>query len=593
MQNPNTNSLMKKSSFELLITFLVIMSLSFWTLLGFKVYAIVSEGDFFMRFAQFFSNKYQTVQYNNSNDKREESVLANQDLYDVLHCKLDLSINIPDKYVTGEMEMSGLILSDTLSKLYVNLFDNMKVNKVLFNDRETKFSRKDNYIIVNLESTGQKNVNFSVKINYEGTPLNKGFETFEFKSFDNEPSVYTLSEPENAPAWWPCKDVISDKFTSDVSVNVPENLTAVSNGILKEVKSEPDNTKTYSFTSDYPIATYLVSVAIAKYETWSDKYYSADSLKQMSVDYFVYPSYLENAKIDWDSTVNMIDFFSKTISEYPFINERYGMALIGWAGGAMENQTVSSMGYITVTGDKRHEQVVVHELFHQWFGNSVTPLTWKDIWLNEGFASYGEAMWAEYREGEKGYKKIMKSMDYGYFQGKVYDPEGFILNSTVYKKGAWCLHMLRGVTGDSVFYKILRTYYEKYKYKNASTQDFENVCGQISGTNLKYFFDQWIYNGTGRPEYRYSWKFDDFNGEKNSGVFMVRLNLRQIQKDREVYKMPVKVIVKTENGEEEFTIFNESREQQFEQPVKGKPTDVVIDNDNWILKKIEKEEYKN
>ncbi|MCB0728081.1 MAG: M1 family metallopeptidase [Ignavibacteriae bacterium] len=584
---------MKKSYFELLITFVVLMSLSFWTLIGFKFYEIISEGNVLMRFAQFFSNKYQTVQYTKSSDKRESSVIASQDLYDVQHCKLDLSFDIPRKYIYGKMNMKGLILSDTLSRLYINLFDNMKVNSVKFNNENIDFKRNDNYIIVNLKRSGQKTTEFSAEINYEGAPVSKGFETFEFKSFDNEPAIYTLSEPENAPAWWPCKDIINDKFTSEVTLTVPEQLTAVSNGLLKEVKTGSDNTKTFYFRSDYPIATYLVSIAIAKYDTWSDKYYTGDSLKEMNVDYFVYPSYLANAKNDWDSTVSMIEFFSEKVGEYPFINERYGMAMVGWAGGAMENQTVSSMGHTTVTGDKRYESIVAHELFHQWFGDAVTPMTWKDIWLNEGFASYGEAMWAEHRDGIKGYKKTMKSMDYGYFQGRVYDPEGFILNSTVYKKGAWCLHMLRGVTGDSVFYKILRTYYEKYKYKNASTLDFQNVCEQISGTDLKYFFDQWIFTGTGRPDYIYSWKYDDFNGEKNSGVYMVRLNLRQTQKDRDVYKMPVQIIVKTESGEEEFTIFNESREQLFEQPVKGKPTEVLIDNDNWILKEIRMEEYKN
>lgn len=569
------------------------MSLSFWTLLGFKIHDIVSGGDVYMRFAQFISNKFQTVQLKQINDKREQSVIDSQDLYDVQHCKLELTPDIPKKYIYGNMKMTGLILSDTLSKLYVNLFDNMKVNKVIFNDKESDFKRNDNYVIIDMKRTGQKASEFSIEINYEGTPLSKGFETFEFKIVDNEPAIYTLSEPENAPAWWPCKDVITDKFTSEVAITVPDHLTAVSNGLLKEVASGSDNKKTFYFTSDYPIATYLVSIAIGKYDEWSEKYISRDSLKEMNVDYFAYPSYLENAKVDWDSTVNMIEFFSDVIGEYPFINERYGMAIIAWNGGAMENQTISSMGLNTVTGDKRYQDVVVHELFHQWFGDAVTPASWKDIWLNEGFASYGEAMWAEFRHGKKAYQKTMRRMDYGYFQGKVYDPEGFILNSTVYKKGAWCLHMLRGITGDSVFKKILRTYYDKYKFKNASTLDFQNVCEQISGTDLKYFFDQWIFTGTGRPEYYYSWKYDNFNGEKNSGFYMVRLNLRQTQKDRDVYKMPVQIIVKTENGEEEFTIFNESREQLFEQPVKGKPTELIIDQDNWILKKIEMEEYKN
>ena len=267
--------------------------------------------------------------------------------------------------------------------------------------------------------------------------------------------------------------------------------------------------------------------------------------------------------------------------------------MFGWSGGAMEHQTISSMGYTTVTGDQRYESIVAHELVHQWFGDAVSPESWKDIWLNEGFATYGEALWEEHTGGKEGYDRFMKNQDYGFYKGTVYAPEGFIFGPTVYKKGAWCLHMLRGVTGDSVFFKIVRTYYEKYKYKNAGTQDFKNVCEQVSGTDLTYFFNQWIFTGTGRPEYKYSWKYDDFMDQKNTGIYTLRVNLRQTQKEELIYKMPVNILVKTDKGEENFTFFNDMETQQFEQPVSGKPLEVIIDNDNRILKKIQKEDYKD
>lgn len=109
--------------------------------------------------------------------------------------------------------------------------------------------------------------------------------------------------------------------------------------------------------------------------------------------------------------------------------------------------------------------------------------------------------------------------DYGVFAGSVYDPKGFLMNSTVYKKGAWCLHMLRGSLGDSVFFEILRKYYDKYKYKNAGTKDFKLVCEEISGKDLTDFFDEWIYKGTGRPEYEYSYKVDNFMGDKQIHLY--------------------------------------------------------------------------
>jgi len=252
---------------------------------------------------------------------------------------------------------------------------------------------------------------------------------------------------------------------------------------------------------------------------------------------------------------------------------------------------LTSMGYTQVKGNGKSENIVAHELAHQWFGNAVTPESWKDIWLNEGFATYSEVLWNEFVNG-KNLKNLMTENDFGSFYGTVYDPQGFILNSTVYHKGAWCLHMLRGVTGDSVFFAILRKYYDMYKYKNASTEEFKKVCEDVSGKDLNAFFEQWIYKGTGRPMYVYSFKVDNFMGEKSDSIFTLRLNIEQKQKDRDVYVMPLKITVITDSGEKEFTVYNFKKKQQFEQPVKGKVLDVILDKNNWILNESETVAYK-
>jgi len=309
---------------------------------------------------------------------------------------------------------------------------------------------------------------------------------------------------------------------------------------------------------------------------------------QMPVEYYTYPNLTEKARYEWKNTVDMLKFFSGYIGEYPFIIEKYGMATFGWVGGAMEHQTISSMGYTLVTGNGKYEDIVVHELVHQWFGDAVTPASWKDIWLNEGFASYGEALWVEHTNGKDALKNFMKKSDYSFFMGTVYDPEGYIFGPTVYKKGSWCLHMLRGVTGDSLFRQIIRTYYEEFKYKNADTYQFQKICEDITGNDLNYFFNQWIFTGAGRPEYSYSWKYE--KDDASTDLYKVSLLLKQNQDDMEVYSMPLKILFKTNAGEEEITVFNDSRSQQINHSVKGIPLDVIIDNDNWVLKKIKKEE---
>lgn len=582
---------MKKSKLLVFTFFTILISISFWCFVGFKVMTVVLNEDELNKYFYVLSSKYYQVKYDSKPRDEDSTIVAYQNLYDVQKYKLKLSFDIPRKYIFGNLEMNAINLSDTLNQIYINFSSNLKVNYLKLNGSETKFEHRGDYIIVNQKNNISDN--FTVEINYEGSPQNMGFDSFAFKRFDNEPAIYTLSEPDYSSTWWPCKDLTTDKTTFEMIITVPNPLTAVSNGILKEIREESNGDKTFYWNTSYPITTYLVSLAIGKYDKWSDTYTSLDGTKQMPVEYFAYPSYTDKAKIDWEHTVKMTEFFSKQFGEYPFINEKYGMAMFGWVSGAMEHQTISSMGYTLVTGDKRYEDVVVHELVHQWFGDAVSPKSWKDIWLNEGFASYGEALWEEYNTGKEAYMNHLKKEDYGYFQGTVYNPEGYIFGPTVYNKGAWCLHMLRGVVGDSSFFNILKTYYERFKYKTADTWDFKKVCEEVSGTDLTYFFDQWIFTGTGRPAYKYSWRTENFQGQGNSEVYTLRLNIKQTQEDYDIYKMPLKVTVKTDAGVSELTFFNNMRNQQFEYPVNGKPLEVLIDNENWIMKRIEKEEYKD
>jgi len=185
----------------------------------------------------------------------------------------------------------------------------------------------------------------------------------------------------------------------------------------------------------------------------------------------------------------------------------------------------------------------------------------------------------------------MKKFDGGYFKGTVYAPEGFIDNfaiyATIYNKGAWVLHMLRGVMGDSLFFGAMREYFDRYKYSNAETSQLVNICEEIYGSKLDWFFDEWVYTGTGRPSYEYSWSYEDFQNQKGSGVYSVWVNLKQVQKnDLELYKMPVRFTVVTADGEKEFTEFNDKSEQICQLVVNSEPKDVIVDKDSWILKKV-------
>jgi aminopeptidase N len=578
---------MKKFYSVLFVLFIIFASITSWS---FIIYTNYVDKDIVFRIIH--STKH--IHFADTEQRKDDSlIVAYQNLFDVDHYQLKLSFDIPSKMLFGNLKMRAVSQSDTLNWVYLNLYDNMEVKFVRKDDQNLFFKRENDYVIIETRGLFKNGDEFEIDVNYSGSPVNVGFDSFSFKKFDNEWAIYTLSEPTYAPTWWPCKDLPTDKTTFEMIVTVPQPLTVASNGLLKQLVEEPDNSRSFYWETNYPTSTYLISLAIGKYDRWVEEYVSLDGTVTMPVEYYTYPSYTSRAKIDWEDTIEMIEFFSKLFGEYPFINEKYGMAMFGWTSGAMEHQTLSSMGYLLITGDKKYESVVVHELVHQWYGDAVSPESWKDIWLNEGFASYGEALWEEHKGGKQAYIDYLKSEDYGYFQGTVYDPEGFIFSPTVYQKGSWVLHMLRGVIGDSLFFQSIREYYELYKYKTANTWDLIRVVERISGQDLHYFFDQWVITGKGRPDYKFSWKADTFPGQSSAGVYMLRLNLRQTQKDYQIFKMPVKVTVKTEAGEEEFSFFNDKRTQQIEFPVKGKPFDVIIDKDDWILKRVSQEEYKH
>lgn len=581
---------MNKRKVTLLVVIALLAAVSFWSFVGFKVVKKVLSGKQLAECAGILITKYENFKYGKLQREYDPNISAYQDQFDVQHYKLELSFDFQKKYIYGSMTMNAVDISDTLNSIYLNLASNMKVNNVRLNESNAAFSRQNDYLVIECSQKTGKNEIFIVTVDYEGAPKNTGFDSFGFKTFDDAPAVYSLSEPDNAPTWWPCKDVLTDKMTFEITMTVPSELTAVSNGLLQDVTESADGKKTFHWKTSYPMTTYLASIAVGKYDYWNDYYTSLNGDKQMKIDYYTYPSYTEKAKYDWKNTAGMIKFFSQTFGEYPFIDEKYGMAMFGWISGAMEHQTISSMGYTLVTGNGKYEDVVVHELVHQWFGDAVSPASWKDIWLNEGFATYGEALWEEYTNGSGAYHKYMNRLDYGFFNGTLYDPEGFIFGPTSYNKGAWVLHMLRGVVGDSAFFKILKTYYEEHKYSSASTSDFKNVCEKVSGTDLNYFFNQWIFRGKGRPVYKYSWTADEIQNQGSAGYYKLMLNLQQVQDDYDVYEMPVGILVRTSNGDQQFTFYNNMKIQQFEQPVNGKPIEVLIDNENWIMKRIEKEE---
>ncbi len=506
-------------------------------------------------------------------------------VFDAHFYGLDLEIDPDREYLRGAVTVKGTSLRDSLSEIELDLYDNMQIDSITSAAGLLGFTHAGGKIRVQWPENLANGDQFQLTVYYGGKPESSGFGSFSFTSYNGNPVISTLSEPYGAPSWWPCKDDPSDKADSvDIIVTVPKDLVVASNGVLVDEGYRRDGRKIYHWQERYPITTYLVSLAISNYKRWSEYYhYSADD--SMEVQFFAYPSHLSKAKEDFNVIVPMLEFYSDIYGEYPFIKEKYGMAEFPW-GGAMEHQTCTSYGHGLVRGNHYYDFIAAHELVHQWFGDYVTMDTWPHIWLNEGFATHGEALWEEHIKGPAAYRRYMNDLDaYGYFTGPVYiandDNVNALFSRTVYDKGAWVLHMLRFVMGEEAFFEMLKVYPQRFAFSTATTEQLRDVCEELSGMELDWFFEQWIY-GANRPFYEYSW----YTVKENDSS-RVMLSISQIQTNAGLFKMPLEIELSLADGiDTTFVIWDSLAQQDFAFTVADSVKNLSIDPQHRLLRKL-------
>lgn len=514
-------------------------------------------------------------------------ITPNQLNVDILHYDLEIDLYPSLKLLKGQAVITGVIMKPDLKQIDLNFYDNLKITNLSLNDSACKYENKRTRLSIFCNQ--QSADTFKLLINYEGTPKRAGLSGFVFGELNGNSVIYNLSEPSYASTWFPCNDFPSDKALIDIRITNDSSQTSVSNGILVS-KQSIGSRKTYHWRTLYPISTYLICLYSSKYNEFTDRYISASN-DTMNLNYFVFPEHEEKAKVDFKNTPEIISFFASTFGEYPFIKEKYGIAEFLWQMGAMEHQTITGIGSNFINGKNYFEDVYIHELAHHWWGNAVGPSSWKDIWLNEGFATYSEALYEEFLHGQNGLKSKMLGSYSDSYMGTVYDPGSNLFNSTVYDKGAWVLHMLRWEIGDSIFFQVLRTYFETYKYKNASTFDFISLCEKLSQKNLKKFFDQWVFTGTDNIKLDYKWIIKPTENNKH----LVLLDLFQRQENYHTFEFNLEVMLEYDNNRSFSKIFNiTQRQQRIEFILDEKPNQLILDPNNWILADIkDRNSYEN
>lgn len=426
----------------------------------------------------------------------------------------------------------------------------------------------------------------SVTITYSGNAgQDRGFFAGITSAYDNTNEqwvTYTLSEPLNARDWFPVKQVLADKADSVwVDLTCDRSLMAGSNGVLTAVDALPGDRHTFKWRSAYPIAYYLISMAVADYRDYSFYAPLTNSNDSVLVQNFIYDddSYFAEWKERIDATGGMISLFSGLVVDYPFFREKYGHA-VAPMGGGMEHQTMTTLANFNFN-------LVAHELAHQWFGNSITCGNWQDIWINEGFASYFEYIALEHLHSAAAAENWL---EYAYSvaineTGSVYvpeeeadDPGRVFSHGLSYKKGAFLLHMIRyELNNDTLFFDVLRTYSEAYRDSVATAVEFREVLEHVSGRDFSCFFDQWYY-GNGYPVFT-------ILGTMEEDTLVIQSHQATSVSSTPLFRMHFDLAVQTDKGEHVVRLYQEQNEQTFDIPVHDFVTGIDFDPFNQLLAK--------
>jgi aminopeptidase N len=405
--------------------------------------------------------------------------------YDVEHYDLSLRWDPEEDRLDGVATIEATA-TDELEHFNLDLVA-LEADEVTVDDAEAEAEPDgDRELVVTPADTIAEGDDFTVEVTYGGKPepvagLLGGLGGWQA---DGE-EVYVASEPDGAATFFPVNDHPSDKASYSIEVTAPEDLDVIANGVGEDPETNDDGTRTWRFEQAQPMASYLVQVVIAELETDSSE--SPDGVPIRNA----FDSDVADMADAFDGTGEMIDFFADQFGDYPF--DVYGAVVVDDdLGFALETQTLSLFGSSFVD-----DTVVAHELAHQWFGDAVSPATWQDIWLNEGFATYAEWLWTDHAAGGDGdlaqVAEEVTATAGGYLDAPPADPGADdLFNESVYYRGALTLYVLRSTIGDEAFSELARTWVETYSGSSVSTADFEALAEEVSGEDLGELFDAWL-----------------------------------------------------------------------------------------------------
>jgi len=508
--------------------------------------------------------------------------------YDVHFYFLDIYAERNNTLIGGVVTIGAKVTASSLDTFCFELNQSMVIDSVVYNNQSLTLGSNGSIRYAVMPNALPLNTNMSVKIYYNGdghivggAAIGSGYSTDNSGLWGNE-CTWSLSEPYSAFEWFPCKQFLQDKADSAwIFVTTSNENKVGSNGILEGIDSLPNNKVKYRWKTHYIIDYYLISIAVAKYVDYTIYAHPAalngDSVKIVN---YVYdnPLTLPYFKDQIDSNALVLDYYSDIMGLYPFHGEKYGHSMAPFGGG-MEHQTMTSIGNLGSFS------VNSHELFHQWWGDHVTCKTWSDIFINEGFASYGEYLAYYHFRGWAAAQQKMFDVHDNVLQDSfamVYFTDtnnvGRIFSKRLtYDKGSAVIHTLRFILGDTLFFKGLKEFQSTFAFSTASINDFHISMETTANTSLYDYFNQWLY-GEGYPVYSAEY----FSNGSNLFLKVTHVTSSPVTP---LFKTPLEIKCTSASGDTTIRININQNTNTFVIPTNKIVTGLSIDPNNWLLNK--------
>ncbi len=511
--------------------------------------------------------------------------------FDVSHIKIQCSFDITSKCVIGKTTLSITALTDNVRYISLDCADTV-VSKVSLEDEYLEFELSDDTLNIWLPEALTINKLVNVTVEYNSTPQKGIYFITPDEDYPNKPTqIWTQGQDTDNHHWFPCIDEPNGRLTSEIVCTVPKGWRVISNGQLIDTTYNEDS-MTFHWYQDKPHAVYLITLVAGEF---SRVMLREDS---PSIDFYCEPGREEDAARAFENTVPIIKFFEETTGE-PYPWAKYSqVAVQDFIFGGMENTSATTQTDLTLHDAKAHKDfssdfLVAHEAAHQWFGDLITCKEWAHGWLNEGFATFFEALWQEYLHGSNEYLNELITMQRSYLSEKYrrpivcrrYTNHTDIFDRHLYEKAGFILHILRQELGDKDFFNSIKHYVSQNKGRNVVTIDLQRAIEEITHRNMEWFFEQWLYC-EGHVDINISYTWED-NKEQDGSVSGGWAHFSIKQKQERLFRFSSHIWIHDGEKANIYPVKVTEQQQNISFKFVKKPKAVMFDPLLSVLKTVE------